>query len=69
LTLHDKQVIDLGEWNFPWHDYMIGATAHVVLLSVGYIASWALPDERKGKVTGMTLWQWRRFRGKRAIED
>ena len=68
LTLHDKQVIDLGEWNYPWHDYMIGATAHVLLLSVGYIASWVWPDKRKGKVTGMTVWQWRRFRGRKAIE-
>jgi SSS family solute:Na+ symporter len=69
LTLHDKQVLDLGRWNFPWHDFMIGATAHVVLLVVGYGASWAWPDERKGKVTGMTYWQWRRWRKRRAISE
>jgi SSS family solute:Na+ symporter len=39
LTLPDKRVIDLGRWNFPWHDYMVGATANVVLLVVGYMAS------------------------------
>jgi SSS family solute:Na+ symporter len=64
LTLHDKQVIDLGVWNFPWHDYMIGAIAHVVLLVVGYAASLALPDRGAPKVTGMTLWQWLRWRKK-----
>ena len=62
LTLNDKRVIDLGAWNYPWHDYMIGATAHIVLLMVGYAASRLWPDERLSKPTGMTLWQWARWR-------
>jgi SSS family solute:Na+ symporter len=65
LTLHDKQVIDLGRWNFPWHDYMIGAIAHLVLLVVGYAASLAWPDQAQSKVTGMTLWQWLRWKKNR----
>ena len=62
LTLHDKRVIDLGRWNFPWHDYMIGAIAHLVLLATGYAASWCWPDPKKSAATGMTLWRWLRWR-------
>jgi SSS family solute:Na+ symporter len=39
LTLPDKRTIDLGAWNFPWHDYMVGAVANVVLLVTGLLAS------------------------------
>ncbi len=39
LTLGEKRILDLGRFNFPWHDYMIGAIGNVVLLAVGYAAS------------------------------
>ena len=40
LTLKgDNRVLDLGAFNYPWHDLTIGAVAHMVLLSVGYVAS------------------------------
>jgi len=69
LTLNDKRVIDLGTWNYPWHDYMIGAVAHVLLLVMGYAASLVWPDSARGKVTGMTVWQWRRWRRVKVMED
>src|SRR2546430_8135854 len=35
LTLSgEKRVLDLGRWNYPWHDLVIGAAAHLVLLAV-----------------------------------
>ena len=37
------KIINLGRWNFPWHDYMIGAIGHVILLIVGIAASLLLP--------------------------
>jgi SSS family solute:Na+ symporter len=37
------KIVDLGRWNFPWHDYMIGAIGHVVLLIAGVVASLLLP--------------------------
>lgn len=37
------KILNLGPWNFPWHDYMIGAIGHVILLVVGVIASLLLP--------------------------
>ena len=67
LTLHDKRVVDLGRWNFPWHDYMIGAVAHMVMLAVGWTASVALPDASQSRVTGMTVWQWLRWRKRTVI--
>jgi SSS family solute:Na+ symporter len=39
LTMGEKRVVDMGRFNFPWHDYMIGAIGNVVLLAVGYLAS------------------------------
>jgi len=32
----EGRVLNFGGFNFPWHDYMIGAIGHVVLLAVGY---------------------------------
>jgi SSS family solute:Na+ symporter len=37
------QILNLGRWNFTWHDYMIGAVGHVILLLVGVAASLVLP--------------------------
>jgi SSS family solute:Na+ symporter len=36
--------LNLGRFNFPWHDYMIGAIGHVVLMVVGYSVSRLWPD-------------------------
>src|SRR5579872_2184261 len=61
LTLSQKPIVDLGRFNFPWHDYMIGAIAHVLVLGVGSIASIVLSGTRKaGKWNEMTLWGWLR---------
>ena len=37
--LPEGRVLDLGAFNYPWHDLTIGAVAHMVLLVVGYAAS------------------------------
>jgi len=64
LTLTDKRFVDLGRFNFPWHDYMIGVTAHLILLGVGYASSRILPPPagQPGQWTGMTIGQWLRAR-------
>jgi SSS family solute:Na+ symporter len=56
LTLNGK-TLDLGKFNFPLHDYMIGAIGHIVLLVVGIVVSLSTA----GKVEGedLTLWGWR----------
>jgi SSS family solute:Na+ symporter len=39
LTLGEKPLVNLGRFNFPWHDYMIGAIGNVLVLTVGAAAS------------------------------
>jgi SSS family solute:Na+ symporter len=46
----------------PWHDPWMAAASPAVLISIGYIASFLWPDPATGKVTGMTLWHWLRWR-------
>ena len=48
LTLGEKRIVDLGRFNFPWHDYMIGAIGNVVLLAVGFAASLRPRPARQG---------------------
>lgn len=62
LTLPGTRVIDLGIFNFPWHDYMIGAISNVVLSVVGYLASLAFSDaEGDGAdFRKLTVWYWLR---------
>ena len=61
LTLGGGKVVDLGPFNFPLHDYTIGAIGHIVLLSVGYFASLFFRNPDKGPEP-LTLWSWRRSR-------
>jgi len=52
------KILNLGRRNFTWHDYMIGAIGHVVLLAVGIAASLLLPGS---PVAPDLTWQgWRR---------
>jgi len=54
----DGKILNLGHWNFTWHDYMIGAIGHVILLVVGIAASLLLPGS---PVARELTWQgWRR---------
>ncbi len=57
LTSGKEQLWDLGKYNFPYAGIMIGVIGHVVLLVVGYFASFcfpATPPEHRE----MTLWGW-----------
>jgi SSS family solute:Na+ symporter len=52
------KILNLGHWNFTWHDYMIGAIGHVILLVVGIAASLLLPGS---PIASELTWQgWRR---------
>ncbi|MFB3825697.1 MAG: sodium:solute symporter [Bryobacteraceae bacterium] len=63
VTLASNRVVDMGPLNFPWHDYMIGATGHIVLLAVGYLASRAFGRGASDpQLAGATLWGWLRKR-------
>jgi solute:Na+ symporter, SSS family len=57
LTANGGKIVNLGSWNFPWHDYTIGAVANVVLLAVGFLLSLVIPDPKLPD-QGLTLWGW-----------
>jgi solute:Na+ symporter, SSS family len=55
LTLGGGKIWNLGRFNFPLHDYMIGVIGHVILFAVGYAASFMVPD-RSGQTRELTMW-------------
>jgi solute:Na+ symporter, SSS family len=59
LTLGGGKIMDLGQFNFPLHDYTIGAIGHGVLLGVGYFASLFFRSPEPA-LEPLTLWTWRR---------
>jgi SSS family solute:Na+ symporter len=44
-------------WNYTWPDVMIGVFAHVIVVVVGYSASWLFPADTNIK-TEWTFWGW-----------
>jgi SSS family solute:Na+ symporter len=59
LTLDGGSIVNLGKYNFPLHDFMIGAVGHVVLLMVGYLASFFFHSAGRN-IEELTLWGWLR---------
>jgi len=57
LTSGKEPIWNLGAYNFKLPGIMIGVIGHVVLLVVGYLASWffAPPDP---SLRAMTIWGW-----------
>lgn len=39
FKIGNNLIIDLGDWNFKQHKYMLGVYSHVILFVVGYLAS------------------------------
>ncbi len=48
-----------GRFSFPYHSYMIGVIGHIILLTVGYGASFVFPNADPAAAK-LTLWGWRR---------
>ncbi len=57
LTTGPGRLLDLG-WNYSGPEVMIGVLAHLIVLVVGYAASWFFPKEASGP-GAWTFWQWR----------
>jgi solute:Na+ symporter, SSS family len=64
LTADGGKMVDLGNWNFPWHTYMIGAVSNIVLLAVGFLCSLIFPGPMLSD-QNLTLWGWLR---KKSVE-
>lgn len=59
LTMPQSRILDLGRFNFPWHDYMIGAIGNVVVFVVGYLGSLLFARETESSpYSQMTIWHW-----------
>ncbi len=58
----DKVILDLGEWNFKHHNYMLGVYSHLVLFGVGLLASFFFrkPDINEN----LTYYGWTRKKQK-----
>lgn len=44
--IDDKIILDLGDYNFPHHKYMLGVYSHLIVLVVGYFASFFFTSEK-----------------------
>lgn len=41
----NQPLLDLGAYNFTHHDYMMGVYTHLIIIGVGYVASFMFPGE------------------------
>ncbi len=57
MTSGKNAMIDLGEYNYTWPSVMIGVIGHVIVLVVGYFASFLFPPETNLKKE-WTFWGW-----------
>ncbi len=39
MKIGDNLILDLGDWNFTHHKYMLGVYTHIIVLVVGYVSS------------------------------
>ena len=56
LTLNGGKIWNLGQFNFPFHDYMIGVIGHLILFGIGYAASFLFPN-RDAESRELTVWR------------
>lgn len=65
LTNGKTQLFDLGNYNFPLPGVMIGVIGHIVLLVVGYLASFCFAQPESAS-RELTFWSWLK---KRKVHD
>ena len=61
-----ETLLDLGDWNFSHHKYMLGVYSHLIVLVVGYAASFLFKTPLADKE--LTIWGYWEEKGKRVKE-
>lgn len=56
-TMNNGKFLDLHGWNYPWHEYTVGAVGSVLLLVAGVMLSMIFPEPQSSG-SSLTLWQW-----------
>jgi len=54
LTLNGGKSLNLHHYNYPWHEYTIGAVGNILLLITGLLVALLSP----GPISTNTLWNW-----------
>jgi SSS family solute:Na+ symporter len=67
LTLDGGKLWNLGAFNFPLHNYMIGVIGHLVLLMVGCAVCLIVPN--RGKSRRLTYWGWRAEKSSKSVPE
>ena len=57
LTLNGGKILNLHRYNYPWHEYTIGAIGNLLLLFVGLLVALFSPAVAKTS-SCLTLWDW-----------
>lgn len=68
LTLDGGKMLNLHHYNYPWHEYTIGAIGNLLLLGVGLLTAVIFPA-RTSKPVGNTLWDWLAGRRQRHLSE
>jgi SSS family solute:Na+ symporter len=56
MKIGDNLLWDLGDWNFTHHKYMLGVYTHIIVLVVGYFASFFFKSKEFDKE--LTIHEW-----------
>lgn len=57
LTAKGGEFLNLGQWNYTWHPYLIGVVGNVLLFSFGYATSLVWRGDRTAG-EDLTMWAW-----------
>jgi SSS family solute:Na+ symporter len=57
LTEASTRIVNLGSWNFPWHEDVLGAFSNLALFGAGLLFSLIAPAPQSAE---LTLWGWLR---------
>jgi SSS family solute:Na+ symporter len=49
-------LIDLGDWNFTHHEYMMGVYSHLIVIVVGYFSSFFFPNAEVNEDLTIHAW-------------